>query len=529
MRRAMLLAALLVLVPVAMLVASASSESTGTTGAQDWTFTWVRYIDGPFDDPSYASQWVKAKFPDVTIIPVGLQRPTFYDQLNIKLAGGEKFDMIHEWDNARVRTHVEQGVLAEVPYEWLKTYTPKYFKVQKEFGREVFLASYVDGKNYGVPSVNQSQTFPFTDGIRLDWLEKVGLSSKLPDIMTVAELEEIYKRFTRNDPDGNGAADTYGFSMRAKDSPEHMYSVLAGAFNVQPGAWNKMPDGTVQYGLLTENFRTMLKQINTWYKAGYMDPEFITQDWAGLREKWNNGKIGVLHMSTWYRLIPTGENWEQLLAVNPNAKIGMLPPVKGATGSYGYFGWGKATGTLAFGAHLANQPEKIQKQLQVIDELSTSSDGFIAMGYGKEGEHWTRNARTGAFEFIPPYNETQKRGPIGSWFWGLFMSWETQAQSFGNQVPTWTKYATNRTFAPETSFTWLVQISADANKLVAAATPIWRAWMVKFITGEKSLDTDWAAYLKEVNDAGMAKVTVEANANWKTVSSTLATIDANIK
>ena len=187
MKRAIVLA-LIALLPLAQLLASGAPETTAAAGQE--TYTWVRYVDGPVDANSYAEQKFKQLYPNVTINVVGLQRPTFYEQLNTKLAGGEKFDMIHEWDNAHVRSHVEQGVLAEVPYDWLKKYTPKYFKVQKDFGREVFLASYVDGKNYGVPSVNESQTFPFTDGIRLDWLRNVGLSDKLPDILSIAELEE---------------------------------------------------------------------------------------------------------------------------------------------------------------------------------------------------------------------------------------------------------------------------------------------------------------------------------------------------
>jgi putative aldouronate transport system substrate-binding protein len=529
MRRVMVLAALLVVLPVAALLASGSTDSGAAAGGKE-TYTWVRYVDGPVDEPSYAQEKFQARYPNVTIKIVGLQRPTFYEQLNAKLAGGEKFDMIHEWSNDWVRAHVEQGVIAEVPYEWLKKYTPKFFQVQKTFGREVFQASYVDGKNYGVPTVGESQTFPFTDGIRLDWLRNVGLSDKLPDIMSIAELDEIYKRFTRNDPDKNGKDDTYGYSMRAKDSLLNMFCVLLGAYNVAPGAWNKLPDGTVTYGLLLDNFRTLLRQVNTWYKAGYMDPEFVTQAWAELRERWNNGKIGVIHMSTWYRLIPGGENWEQPKAINPNADIGMLPPVKGPSGSYGYFGWGKATGTLAFGAHLAKEPAKIQKQLAIIDELTTDKQWYIDSNWGQEGVHWQRNPKTGAFEFIPPYNETQKRGPIGMYFWSTFSgSWDVSAQSYGTQTAIWTKYATNRTFAPETSFTYLIKTSADANKQIAAATPIWSAWIVKFITGEKSLDTDWEQYKKEVLAAGMDKVIPEANNLWKNVDSILATIDAGIK
>lgn len=527
MKRILVLTLLVALVPAAALFASPGQEAAAPSAKMQ--LSWCMYVDGTFDENSYAEQYMKQKYPDVEIKKIGLIRGDFYNQLNTRLAGGEKIDMIHEWGNSYISTHVQQGVLMELPISELKKYTPKFFQVQKDFGREVFLATTVEGKNYGVPNVNESQTFPFTDGIRVDWLKKVGVSYPLPDILTLDQLENIFKLFTQNDPDGNGKADTYGFSMRAKDSAEWMFCNLLGAFNVAPGTWNKLPDGTVTYGVLMDNFRDLLRQVNKWYKAGYMDPEFVTQDWAGLRERWNNGKIGYIFMSTWYRLIPTGENWEQPLAINPKAEIGMVPPVKGPTGSYGYFGWGKPTGGLVFGKHMEKEPAKLHRNLQIIDELTTSSEAYIALNWGILGTHWTKNAKTAAYEYLVPYNEPAKRGPIGCWFWGKFSSWATQAQSWGLGVKEWTKYATNRTFAPETSYTHLVTISADANKLVAAAQPIWRSWIVKFITGEKSLDTDWEQYKKEVLDAGMAKVIPEANTSWKNLANTLDKIEAQLK
>jgi len=528
MKRTIVLALLIALIPGMILFAGGQGEKKAAAGAKT-TLTWCMYVDGTYEENSYAEQYIKKQFPDVDIKPVGLIRGDFYNQLNTRLAGGEKFDMIHEWSNSYVRDHVQQGVLAEIPFEMLKTYTPKFFKVQKDFGREVFLASNVDGKNYGVPTVGESQTFAFTDGVRVDWLKKVGIKYPLPDILTLDEMENMFKLFTQNDPDGNGKNDTYGFSMRAKDSLENMFCNLLGAFNVQPGTWNIQKDGSLQYGLLMDNMRDMLRLVNKWYKAGYMDPEFVTQDWAGLREKWNNGKIGMIFMSTWYRLYPTGENWEQPLAVNPKAEIGMVPPVKGPSGSYGYFGWGKPTGAFSFGKHLEKDLPKLQKNLQIIDQLMTSSEAYIATNWGELGKHWTKNAKSAAYEYLTPYNEPSKRGPIGVWFWGKFYSWATQAQSWGNQTDELTKYARNRTFAPETTYTFLVQVSADANKLIAAAQPIWRSWIVKFITGEKNLDTDWDQYKKEVNDAGMAKVTPEANTFYKNIALNLDKIDASIK
>ncbi|MEV4642378.1 sugar ABC transporter substrate-binding protein [Actinoplanes sp. NPDC049548] len=60
-----------------------------------------------------------------------------------------------------------------------------------------------DGKHYAVPFSAQS----FALFIRKDWREKIG--APLPS--SWAQLEDLGRRFTTGDPDGDGKADTYGF------------------------------------------------------------------------------------------------------------------------------------------------------------------------------------------------------------------------------------------------------------------------------------------------------------------------------
>jgi multiple sugar transport system substrate-binding protein len=59
-----------------------------------------------------------------------------------------------------------------------------------------------DGKYYGVPTSSQGHVL----FIRKDWREKLNL----PVPQTWADVEVLAKAFTEKDPDGNGAADTYG-------------------------------------------------------------------------------------------------------------------------------------------------------------------------------------------------------------------------------------------------------------------------------------------------------------------------------
>jgi multiple sugar transport system substrate-binding protein len=65
----------------------------------------------------------------------------------------------------------------------------------------------VDGAYYGVPFSAQS----FALLIRKDWRERVGL----PIPTTWGELDELARAFTREDPDGDGKPDTWGFVIPA--------------------------------------------------------------------------------------------------------------------------------------------------------------------------------------------------------------------------------------------------------------------------------------------------------------------------
>ncbi len=133
--------------------------------------------------------------------------------------------------------------------------------------------------------------------------------------------------------------------------------------------------------------------------------------------------------------------------------------------------------------------------------------------------------------WIPPYNDAQKRGPIGNAFWGKFGNWDMQMQyAWPKNVADLAKYAQDRNWAPEKGYTHFVQLSADGAKLQnGTLQPLWQSWMMKFITGEKSVDKDWANYLAEMKTAGMDKLATEANAFYKNVRGFLADIEAKTK
>ena len=56
---------------------------------------------------------------------------------------------------------------------------PKYFKSLNDYSIMAWLGANHKGKNYGLPLMGPNNLIPFTEGWRLDTLEKVGTPSRL--------------------------------------------------------------------------------------------------------------------------------------------------------------------------------------------------------------------------------------------------------------------------------------------------------------------------------------------------------------
>src|SRR5690606_14787194 len=123
-------------------------------------------------------------------------------------------------------------------------------------------------KLYAVPFTNAGGLMPWVMAIREDWLANVGIT-KYPE--TVEEYHEVLRRFTFDDPDGNGQKDTYG--------SHGVQLFLRGAFGLGgtgPSVQYYADDnGQVYATVLTESYKNYLKTMQEWYAEGLIDPESI--------------------------------------------------------------------------------------------------------------------------------------------------------------------------------------------------------------------------------------------------------------
>ncbi|WP_339218878.1 extracellular solute-binding protein [Paenibacillus sp. FSL W7-1332] len=245
------------------------------------------------------------------------------------------------------------------------------------------------GKIYGLP-------FYITDTrdsliIRKDWLDKLGL--RMP--ATVDEFLEVAKAFAQQDPDGNGEADTFGFSFSIVNGKFTNLDAMIGAFGLG-NEWIEQNGELIPQQVQTEELKQLLAFLQEAYASGALDPEFTTNKVKDPLAKLEAGKVGIA------TVVPNEFYTSTLPAIkrsDPQAELVQLIPPKGPTGL-------QATHTIVNTSKIvvnANiEPAKQQKALELLNYL-LSDEGYDLIKNGIEGLHYERTA-AGTFKKLEAFD-----------------------------------------------------------------------------------------------------------------------------
>lgn len=358
---------------------------------------------------TYPETVLEEKF-NVDIKPVFLDNTNYNDKKTMMLAGGDEIDLIYELDPANVKQDAEQGLIMEVPYELIKKYAPTVYQIICEEAPEAWMYSRVEDANYGIPNLNYNNARCRSGVWRVDWLRNVGID-KIPE--TIDEMHDALYKFANNDPDGNGKKDTYGMSSDITNW-HTMFTDIFGAYGVLPFDWMNI-DGSVEYGGFMDGTISALETLQQWYKEGIIDPDFVTDNiFSTGRDKFKNGIVGFMNQNGGY--------WDEADAnvlpnvmkqINPSSEIANSLPVVGPDGDSGTFCWGSPSHVVAFGAQLADQPEKLVRILTMFEQLVTDEDLITEVKLGEKGRHWEfKDAQAGfdgGVKFLSPYDDNSQQ------------------------------------------------------------------------------------------------------------------------
>lgn len=341
------------------------------------------------------------------------------EAVNLQIASGDIPEVIREFGIPDYYSAIDQGILAEIPVSLIKENAPNYAKwVESEgIGEQTWNYFMKDDKNYAMLNHWTLATNCDVIGYRKDLLEKAGIS-KAPE--TLDEMEAAFKTIKEK-------LNIAAFTGRGIET----LSSVFGAFGTYLCYYDE--GGELVYGPIQPDSKKALELLNKWYKAGYIDPEFIVNKTDQLKEKFSSNQAVAIE-DCWWDLLPKdaffgSTYYEASLVGNPEASFIITNPPKGPDGKSGITEGNPVSGVLCFGKQLEKEPAKLAKYMEVFDG-SFDREIQDLLYYGVEGETYTYDDKVGR-TWIPPYDNEEKRNEFGINLYllpGCFNDYDLQAK-----------------------------------------------------------------------------------------------------
>lgn len=216
-----------------------------------------------------------------------------------------------------------------------------------------------DGKIYAVPT--SAQTFALF--VRKDWREKLGLEQP----KTWDDVKALAEAFTKNDPDGNGAADTFGFTLPASTSRGYT------SWFVSNYIWEAGGDFLVKQGdkfkpsLNTPEAAAGVTYIRDLVCAGVTQPGAINATTADAIPSFRSGQTGMFLSGPYHISLFDKEPGRDAFEVVPTP-----PGPKGAATL--------AEGTNAYVMRDSEEPEAVKSFIEYLISPEAQTIGMAVDG-----------------------------------------------------------------------------------------------------------------------------------------------------
>lgn len=407
----------------------------------------------------------------------------------------------------------DQGLIREIPQEWLYEYYPTGMQLYTDFLGEEFFEKgdhLVDGRCLYIPFNTNAPTSTSVVVYRKDWMEKVGKSEPT----TLDELHDLLYAFTYEDPDGNGKDDTYGIDIGTNWMG--LWPVY-GAFGFaqsqnSKGSYQLQEDGSVIYTSVQDAYKSALGVIKEWYDEGIIDPECITDKRDQVRTKWSNGIIGVMVDSqTWYYSNRGSSSIIGMVEdVFGEGTVDVMGPLTTAYGdgtvyASALYPNASANRAICFTANATD--EQIIAVLKMMEGLCTDHELATKIIYGEEGVDYTLGDG-GQIQVTMSVEDQAARG-LGDTFYGMsapdqYMIELTQSERDKANIA---KSGAWPTIYQGNNFASVFNEAYDT--YTGEIQKVEEDFFYGVLKGDKDLEADWEQYLADMNKAGLDKVIAE--------------------
>ncbi|MBO0812148.1 MAG: extracellular solute-binding protein [Microlunatus sp.] len=454
------------------------------------------------------------------------------EKRQITLASGDYPDMfllipwVDQFNQVDVEKLAKQGIAVPLN-DLIKQYAPHIQKALDTNANFKAMATSPDGKIYGLPQLVECYHCSYAAKLWMNtaWLKKLNL----PMPKTTEDMMKTLEAFKNNDPNGNGKKDEIPLSADAHDNliPYFMNAFIYDPQDPDKGITSTLVlrNGKVDIQANQEGWREGLRYIKSLWDAGLIDKGAFTQNPEALNQEGNNAGSVILGSAT--VLHP-------YIFVNGGSKDGRdkdydaVPPLTGPSGAhYAAYTYPAVPGATFMLTNKATKNDQVAA-IKLMDYIFTDQ-GQIDGTFGVEGKDWTKpGPKDKALDpnTKPLYNVVQQ--PAGAKprnsAWGALAQYNNTLQFRNAQVEPENIYDPSGYERRLFQATKLYQGNEDKAEIY----PFWDVWVdpanasevatlqtnidnytmqnaLAFITGSKSLDTDWNAYVQGFQGLGLPR------------------------
>lgn len=333
----------------------------------------------------------------------GANATDYVDRLNVVLSSGDLPDLLKldDMTNPLFQQMVQQGAFWDLtPY--LKDYSNLM-----TYPKVVWDNTKIDGKNFVIPVARPLNGFVFAN-IRKDWLDQLGL--KVPE--TIDDFYNVAKAFKEKMPDGK--QDTYGFTMRANEFLDYV-------FTNSNGRWKDV-NGELIDANFDPGMRESLLFKRKMYEEGLIPPDFAVMKDSQFWDLATSGRAGITAETIEAQWRWTYDQWKR----DPKVEWLPLSSLSYKDGPFvpEYRGY---IGVLAIPKKVPE--EKMKKILSVLDFGASKEGGELSL-YGIKGVHYNE------VDGMKVTTDQAVKDSVGVGAFGkIFMSYDPYMYAFAPGMP----------------------------------------------------------------------------------------------
>lgn len=296
---------------------------------------------------------------------------TYANKLRLELAKGNMPDVVTTRDADIVQELIDSGQFMEVG-DLFEQYASKVWKKAVAEDTSAWDTFVRDGRKYAIPIMDYEYNSDPLLWIRQDWLDKLHLAEP----RNLDELERVMDAFVNRDPDGNGLNDTYGLAVGFRNGPNTWMgdsSWIFGAFGTVPEQWNRMSDGTLEYGSVQPSARKAVALMKHWVQQGYLSTDSAWLDEEGAANLFVSGKAGIIAGPYWMRGWPLSS----LTDTDPQARVKAIGIPSGPSAMAMRRGTLPVNGAILISKKMKHPEIFFTYQNYLFDYYATSTGEFI--------------------------------------------------------------------------------------------------------------------------------------------------------